>query len=1076
MEFRILGPLEVLGDGGVIELGRPQQRAVLAVLLSHRGQTISSDRIIGLLWGEKAPARAASVLQGYIYNLRRSLEPHRPAHARPEVLLTQAPGYRLVVGAEELDAARFEALARQGHRLLGERRVGAARQALVDALALWRGPALAEFAQYPFAEAEGARLEELRQVALEERLEAELALGENAQAAAELEVLVGERPLREHLWELLILALYRCGRQGEALRASAQARRILGEELGIEPGPALRRLEADILAQASSLDWEPTSEVARPGAKTAPSLPPADPRAFVGRQQPLDELVLALARAQAGTAQLALVSGQAGMGKTRLIEELSARAAEQGTVVAWGRGYEGEGAPAFWPLVQVIEAVLDELDPEGAVRAAGREAGEIAQIAPAVADRVGGLAPPPPLDAASARFHLGQAVAAFLRRAASVRPLLVVLDDVHWADVASLELIRFLATQIGSAPVFIVATYRPEDVPADHPLTSTLADLARFPSLTRPVLKGLNEDEVALLIAQITGWKPSPTVVSAVYERTDGNPFFVVELARLLAAEGASASLGDASTAVPPGVRDVIRRRLSRLPEAATHLLAIASVLNCDFDLALLAEAAETEQAAALELIDQAVAAAVVREVPGALGSYRFSHAVIRDTVYSELPGARRAHLHARAAEVLASRSGDDHVRAVALAHHWFLAAPLAGPEPALAALLQAAEMAEARLAFEHAEGQLRRALELLQRLPLGPERSRRELAVQNRLGAVVVGRRGIASGSATEVWERARALSDAVGTTANLLPSLWGPFTRSLSRLDLQHAMEQAHQLVELSRTDAGAPFRVAAGLGPALVEFHTGRLVAARQHFEEALLACEALDDPAALAGSFIVNPVVMSRSWLALALWLLGDTQKAWEVSGESLAIARQGRHRPSLACPLLHDAWLSVWEGDPSSVRQRVREIQAVAGEFQDAVPMTMILSAWAGGAEDYARAHTEGRAALDAQVAEGFKVFTTLYLGSLVDLHLRAHEPEAALATADEALAQVEVTGERFFEAELCRLRAEAVLGACPHSRDEGEWWLRRAIAVADSQLASSLRRRAEATLARVERQHELRVS
>ena len=236
MEFGVLGPLEARREGDPIELGRPQQRAVLAVLLTQPNQTVPLDRLVDLLWGENPPSRAAAVVQGHISTLRRVLEPDRPTRSQPKVLVTHSPGYRLVLGAEDLDAARFEALAAQGHRLLIEGGASAAHRTLAEALALWRGPALVDIIDYPFAQAEATRLDELRHVAIEERLEAQLALGEHAQAAAELEVLVRERPLREHLWELLMVALYRCGRQAEALRAFSQARRVLCGELGVEPG------------------------------------------------------------------------------------------------------------------------------------------------------------------------------------------------------------------------------------------------------------------------------------------------------------------------------------------------------------------------------------------------------------------------------------------------------------------------------------------------------------------------------------------------------------------------------------------------------------------------------------------------------------------------------------------------------------------------------------------------------------------------------------------------------------------------------------------------------------------------
>ena len=258
LEFRVLGPLEVIRGQQRLPLGSPKQRALLGLLVVHANEPIPRERLIEELWGDAAPKTVNAVLSVYLSRLRRLLADG----AGEQLLLTQAAGYVLSVPPEGLDARRFEALLERGGRELASGEAGRASLTLRDALALWRGPALADLAFEPFAQAEIARLEELRLAALEARIEADLALGHQDSLVAELQTLVAAHPFREGLRAQLMLALYRSGRQAEALEVYRRARRTFSEELGIEPGPRLRELEGAILRHDSSLE-PPGSEVLR---------------------------------------------------------------------------------------------------------------------------------------------------------------------------------------------------------------------------------------------------------------------------------------------------------------------------------------------------------------------------------------------------------------------------------------------------------------------------------------------------------------------------------------------------------------------------------------------------------------------------------------------------------------------------------------------------------------------------------------------------------------------------------------------------------------------------------------------
>ena len=316
--FRVLGMLEVLVRGRPVELSGAKPRALLTMLVLHPNQVISPDRLMEGLWGDRPPASAVNTLQGYVSQLRKSLRPATPTGG-DQLIETRPPGYRLTIHPDAVDALRFERLLTEGRALLAAGEPGQAASLLEKALGMWRGPALADFSLEEFAQADIARLSELRVQALEEQLEAQLALGRHAESVGALRGLVDEHPLRERLWGQLIVALYRCGRQGEALRAFTQLRQRLREELGIDPSPALRALEEAVLLQQAGLDWSPPTTVQARPAQPPHNLP-APRSSFIGRDDELNQLEKSLE-----AARLVTVVGPGGVGKTRLGLEVARR-------------------------------------------------------------------------------------------------------------------------------------------------------------------------------------------------------------------------------------------------------------------------------------------------------------------------------------------------------------------------------------------------------------------------------------------------------------------------------------------------------------------------------------------------------------------------------------------------------------------------------------------------------------------------------------------------------------------------------------------------------------------------------
>ncbi|CAN5247177.1 hypothetical protein BH18ACT12_BH18ACT12_16680 [soil metagenome] len=437
MDYRILGPLEAFDGERGLSLGGARQRAVLAILLLHGNEALTRDVIVDQLWGEEPPQTAVKVLQNCISALRKEL----PGGA--ETLRTIGGAYELELAPGELDRDRFERLLAEGRAALAAGDNAEAAEQLRSALALWRGAPLSDFSYARFAEDEITRLEEVHVAAMEDRIEADLALGRHGELVPELEALATRFPLRERLRWQLMLALYRAGRQAEALEAYRSTRRTLLAELGIEPGRALHELERAILAQEPALDVAPTPHSASVAATATPGRRASSP--LVGRAEELALLGAGIDDALEGRGRLFIVLGGAGTGKTRLADEVASVAKQRGTRILWGRGWAGGGAPTYWPWSQ-------------AMRDIGRSL------------------PEPDSGDESGRFQFFELVTETLREAAVEQPLLLVLDDLQAADEESLLLLEFVASELPEMAALVLALTRDE--------TTRLGELSRHASGT----------------------------------------------------------------------------------------------------------------------------------------------------------------------------------------------------------------------------------------------------------------------------------------------------------------------------------------------------------------------------------------------------------------------------------------------------------------------------------------------------------------------------------------------------------------------------------------------------------------
>lgn len=628
MLYGVLGPLLVQRDDGVhLPVHGSRRQAVLAALLAARGGAVRADALVEALWeGTPTPAAATS-LQTYVSRLRTVLG--------PEAVVFGPGGYRLVVAGDEIDLVRFEGLSARGARALREDDPVDAQTLLREALDLWRGPAFEGFADLSLTRPEAARAEERRLTAEELLCDAELRLGRPADALDVLARLVGQHPLREEARRLHALALYRSGRQADALASLADGRRVLQDELGLDPGRPLQDLEQRILRQDPSLDLAP-SPSPEPRSRTAAAPPPAPgpapawsaaPRSvlcpvLVGRAAEVAALRSAQERAGTGKGGTVVVLAPAGCGKSRLVREVLGR----GDDVLPGRAVPAPVPVPFRPLVEALQAGLRrrERPPDvGPYRSA------LGRLVPEWHDAA---VPAPPLP------HLAEGVLRMLRGLTGGRPVTLLVEDLHWADEETLAVLEYLSDNLEDERLLLVLTARSEEGPKALELLHHL-EVRRSATVLR--LPPLDGDEVRTMVTACLGQEPADDVTSLVVDRAQGVPLFVEEL---LAVPGGPGPV------VPASFSQAVRARTAVLLPDDLRVLQAAAVLGRRFDWRLLAPIVGASSDEVLAALRTAADLQLVQTVADEL---RFRHALHRDAVLADLLPPERSSLAAAALAAL---------------------------------------------------------------------------------------------------------------------------------------------------------------------------------------------------------------------------------------------------------------------------------------------------------------------------------------------------------------------------------------------------------------------------------------
>jgi DNA-binding SARP family transcriptional activator len=784
LDVGLLGPLEARLDGRLVDLGAPKQRAVLACLLLAGGRVVSTDRLVDVVWDDDPPPSALPSLQAYVSNLRRELRDDTGVSP----IIRRAPGYVMDTAYLAVDTDLFRERLATATRAQEDEDWVAVLDATTDALGLWRGDALADLRPAAWVEAETRHLEDERIRAEELRTTAMLGAGRVADAVAHAGSLARRLPLRDEAARLHALALHQAGRTPEALEELREHAARLDRELGLEPSQLVRDLQTSLVRQeAWANHWPGAARSGRsPATPPRPRVAPDTPsgrRGFVGRTDEIARARSVIDVAWTGEPAWLVLTGPAGIGKTRLAERITTLVGRPGSEarVIRARCTEEAGAPAWWALRQLVSDL--GADPADVLRA------------------------PPGTSSDSAKFEVYEHVRVLLEDAAATGPLVVLVDDVQWADESSLRALSYLAGSMTTGRILLVMTVR--DNEGDDGVRRALADILRADHAHHVVVPPLSAEDVAALGALMTGEPVDPSEARLLAERTAGNALFVTEYARLSPDERSRGQ-------VPLAVRGVLERRLGVLGDTELRVLQDAAIAGELLELDLLETVTGLGRDILLDVLESAVDEEIV--VPRSDGTgYAFSHALLRDTVLAGVSPVRRQQAHLRLAAALATGSGG---RLTRRAQHLMAARPLADPRELVDACRAAALLADDNWAAETAVHWWQGALDAFDQLPddQQDQQERDDLLVaglESRARAgqgskviEVVGEHlddAVRRGRPATVGRLAAALLRAFGTWP------WVVFTEDRANVELAHRLAALEDFVSqdpaaLSRTLAAA------------------------------------------------------------------------------------------------------------------------------------------------------------------------------------------------------------------------------------------------------------------------------
>jgi DNA-binding SARP family transcriptional activator/tetratricopeptide (TPR) repeat protein len=874
------------------ELPGRQGRQLFAFLALERHRRVRRTELVGVLWPERPPSSAESALSALLSKLRRALGDGALAGGRGEVGLVLPDGAWVDVEAAREALGRAETELASGHW-------SAAWDAVAPVVEISDREFLPGI-DAAWTEEPRREVEELRLDALECTARAGLRLGRSELAAADraARALVVAAPYRESGYAALMEVLAVRGNTAEAVRVFETLRQFLRDELGTTPDRAVTGLHERLLR--GELEPPPARRAAaRPRGDhdalgSAAALASAADEPLAGRAVELERIRAALEdRAPAERRTLVAIAGEPGIGKTRLAAAIAEKARTEGATVAYGRCLEESSLP-FGPWIQAFRPLIAQLTADDLAQLPAGVAADVARFVPELRDRVGEAQGAADADLDLSRYHLLEQGTRLVVRTARQNPLLVVIDDLHWADRSSLLFLLHLVRSNLAAPIRLFGTYRDTDLDRDHPLLSTFAELARDEALRTIHIGGLGPEAVGELLSAASRRAVDPGMVDAIERETGGNPFFINQLVGHLAevAGKEPADLDDPAVlrrlGVPEGVRRVVVRRVERLGDGARTALVSAAAIGREFELGLLERVCTVGEDDLLDGLDRATGAGLL--TASGRDRYAFSHALVRAALYGELGEARRTRLHRRIGEELARRSEGREQPLAELAHHF----ARAGPEETDRAVVfarRAADRARRSLAYED-------AIELLQG------------AIARRKADVPIDKRDLAS----------------------LLVELGAAQRRAGESARARVSFERAARLAG----SAGSPTLFAeaalgfAGPGWETLGVHDR---AAVRLLEEALAMLP--------AGDAVHRSCVLARLAVAHYFGRLGEVA---ELAGQALAMARRLGDRRALASGLLAELY-AHWRPGGAERRLSLATQLAVLGEETSDLEMVALADWW-----------------------------------------------------------------------------------------------------------------------------------